>query len=383
MKKPAKASLLSSPKKIFLAVVVVVIIGLTANIIISFFLDFQSLKDAVGRVRAEHLAAPFLIFVLIYCIDAIRLKIVLSQFNYRIKFADAFVNGLMGYFFANLTPMATGGQPFQIYHMKNLGIDAKTSTNIIASRFVEYLGSAILLTLAFIAPVIPILNETGADTGFILVGFLVSVAGSLIVILLFIRPDWIGGFLVVIERSFAGKLISRITKRTNWGETAKKWAEDLRRSIAFLWKEKFHVICIDILLCVLILGLQVFSLVLILMLLFDLTINFLQIFAVVLLLNLVVYYIPTPGASGGFEGVYTGVFAALTGSPQLSFVAIVIWRFATYYCQILFGIIVFFFMRRRGLFAPQESADKTAKTQRREGSRREAKKEPRAAKSID
>jgi uncharacterized membrane protein YbhN (UPF0104 family) len=68
----------------------------------------------------------------------------------------------------------------------------------------------------------------------------------------------------------------------------------------------------------------------------------------VLLLNLVVYYIPSPGASGGLEGVYTMVFTLYTGQPQLSFIAVTVWRFATYYLQIFFGLIVFLFMRRRG-----------------------------------
>jgi len=343
-----KTSPPSSLKKIGRMIVIVVIIGLLVNIALAFIFGFQNTSDALRKVSWEHILVPFAIYILIYLIDSLRLTIVLRQFGRRIRFADAFVNSLMGYFLAYLTPMATGGQPFQIYHLKRIGIDAKTSTNVIVSRWIEYLISAVVLTLIFIPLVLPLLTVANAQTTFLIVGFSVSVAASVVIFILFIRPDWIGRILRRLENSPPGRLVTRFTKREKWGEAAHAWSRDLRTNIAFLWKEKFYVVALDLLLGVVVLGLQVFSLTWILVMLLGAKLGFLQVFVTVLLLNLVVYYIPSPGASGGLEGVYTMVFSLYTGEPQLSFVSITVWRFATYYLQIFFGLVVFLLMRRRG-----------------------------------
>jgi glycosyltransferase 2 family protein len=355
----AKSSSFSSTKKIVRMILIVIIIGLLANIFISFLVGFNTLGRELSRLRWEHVVVPFAIFIAIYFIDSLRLKMVLRQFNYRIGIGAAFVNSLMGYFFSNLTPMATGGQPFQIYHLKKCGIDAKTSTNIIMTRFIEYMGSAIILVLLFIPLLLPLLNRMNAQTTFLIIGFSVSLAASVIIAFLFIRPDWVGAFLVRIEHSFLGRFISRVSKKKDWAKTAHAWSHDLKRNIAFLWKEKFHIILVDVILCVIILGLQMFSLAWVLVTFVGVQLDFLKVFATLLLLNLVVYYIPTPGASGGIEGAYTAAFALFFDWPsQPVFVAVAVWRIATYYLHIFFGMGVFMVMRKQGLFANNELAQK-------------------------
>ncbi len=335
-------------KKIGRMIVIVIIIGLLVNIALTFLFGFQNTSTALRKVSWEHILVPFAIYLLIYLIDSLRLKLVMRQFGHRVRLADAYANSLMGYFFANLTPMATGGQPFQIYHLKRLGIDAKTSTNVIMSRWIEYLGSAIVLTLVFIPVILPLLTAVNAQATFLIIGFSVSVAASVVIVILFIRPDLIGRLLKGVEHSFLGRLVTRLTKRKNWGEAAHAWSRDLRSNIGFLWKEKFYIVALDIILGVLVLALQVSSLAWVLVTLVGASLNFFQVFITVLLLNLVVYYIPSPGASGGLEGVYTMVFSLYTGQPELSFIAVTVWRFATYYLQIFIGLPVFLALRRRG-----------------------------------
>jgi uncharacterized protein (TIRG00374 family) len=343
----------------------VLIIGLSVNVAISFFFDFQKLGDEFMKVRPEHIAVPFALYIIIYLIDSFRLKLVFGQFQYKIKIRDAFENSLMGYFFAYLTPMMAGSQPFQIYHLKKLRFDGKISTNIIMSRFIEYLGSAVLLTIVFLPSIFPILDKAGTPAVFLYTGLAVSVLASIAIILLFIRPDFIGNLLARLENSFIGRAITRISKKTNWGKAVQDWSQGLRTSIGFLWKEKFYIICIDIILNIVILGIQVFSLTWVLVNIAGIPLNFFQVFITVLLLNLVVHYIPTPGASGGLEGIYTMVFALYTGLAQASFIAVIVWRFGTYYLQILLGLFFFFLMRRRGVFSNKEpSTDEKLRSNR-------------------
>ena len=67
------------------------------------------------------------------------------------------------------------------------------------------------------------------------------------------------------------------------------------------------------------------------------------------LLNMVVYYIPTPGASGSIEGAYQILFSSITGNSKGVLISIIGWRFATYYLQIIIGgIFSFFYNIKRG-----------------------------------
>ena len=105
-----------------------------------------------------------------------------------------------------------------------------------------------------------------------------------------------------------------------------------------------------------------FSLAWVLINILGVPLNFFQIFITVLLLNLVVHYIPTPGAAGGLEGIYTMVFSLYTGVPRLSFIAVLVWRIGTYYLQIVLGLGCFFLMRRRGVFSDKAIGENGVET---------------------
>jgi uncharacterized membrane protein YbhN (UPF0104 family) len=58
------------------------------------------------------------------------------------------------------------------------------------------------------------------------------------------------------------------------------------------------------------------------------------------LLNMVVFYIPTPGASGSTEGAYHIFLSSLTGNSKAALTAVFGWRFSSFYMQIIFGSLL-------------------------------------------
>ncbi|HOP83127.1 MAG TPA: lysylphosphatidylglycerol synthase domain-containing protein, partial [Fervidobacterium sp.] len=54
------------------------------------------------------------------------------------------------------------------------------------------------------------------------------------------------------------------------------------------------------------------------------------------MLNTVVYYIPTPGSSGGVEGFYQLIYSTIYGG-KASMSGIVVYRFVTYYLIVFLG----------------------------------------------
>jgi uncharacterized membrane protein YbhN (UPF0104 family) len=74
----------------------------------------------------------------------------------------------------------------------------------------------------------------------------------------------------------------------------------------------------------------------------DLIISYWKIFGGMALLNMVVFYIPTPGASGSTEGAYHIFLSSLTGNSKVALTAVFGWRFSSYYMQIIFGGLLLF-----------------------------------------
>jgi len=66
--------------------------------------------------------------------------------------------------------------------------------------------------------------------------------------------------------------------------------------------------------------------------------NFFKFLSLLSLVNTVAYYAPTPGASGGIEGMYQLVFSPIVGSEAVG-AAILLWRIFSYYIPILIGLI--------------------------------------------
>lgn len=329
------------------AVLAVVIIGMLVNLLIAFLLDSKLIFVALRRVNYLIVAVPFLCYFATYLVDSVRLRVILHQFGYRVPFMDRFRNSVFGGFFSNLTPMASGGQPFQIYHLQTVGVDLKIATNIILSRFVEYAFSSLLILLIALRYVLSFTANIGAGRFIMYVGLGISLFFALIVLGVLVRPDIVGRIVLHFEKSGIGRLASRVMKREGWGEEFINWCNLLRDEVNFLWTEKLHVMILDIFLGILNLVLQVFSLQYVIEGITNTKMLFVKSFVTFVIANLVAYYVPTPGASGSVESIYSLVFSGLTGQPDSTFVSIVVWRFATYYLHVLFGLVLFLLFMKR------------------------------------
>ncbi len=334
-------------RNILRAVFIAVIIGLLVNLVIAFLLNGGATLRSVGRIRWDFVAIPFGCYLLIYVVDALRLRIILSQFKIRVSFRDLIDNGLLGGFFSNLTPFASGGQPFQVYHLHALGIDLKKSTNIIASRWVEHLVTSLLVVALAFHAAIDLAHSVGAGTVIIYLGFGVSLVFAVVVAGVLFRPDLLARIAQRVERSPVGRLIARMTRREEWGEHFVAWSLRLKEEVSFLWRQKLHIMLLDTLLGFVNLLFQVCSLAFVLQGMTGRELSVLQVLVTFVTVNLVAYFIPTPGGSGSIEGIYSLVFSGFTGRPDLTFVAIVVWRFATYYLHVFLGLIFFVPVMRR------------------------------------
>ncbi|HON13834.1 MAG TPA: lysylphosphatidylglycerol synthase transmembrane domain-containing protein [Treponema sp.] len=329
-------------KKLLTSMFWAVLIGLIANLGIAFLMDFKDILGALKKVDYTILLVPFFCYLLIYFIDSIRLIMVLGQFHLRIPLWEAFYNSVNVCLFSNLTPFASGGQPFQILHLTSIGIDSKKATNVVLSRHVEFMFTAFFIFLISIPTAIGLANSMKIGREPMYIGFIVSLLMSLFFLFTLISPNTISRFVLKFQKAKFGHWLGKILKKEDWAEVFHNWATSLKEEVSFLWAEKTFIMIVDVLMGLANLSLQALSIYYVLLRLTPINASYFHVMATFVIINLVIYYIPTPGGSGSIEGSYIWIFSGMNDAPAATTVAIILWRFATYYLHILFGLGIFF-----------------------------------------
>ncbi|GAB6188673.1 TIGR00374 family protein [Marinitoga arctica] len=308
-----------------------IIIGVFVILFIQKFYKTDIIKE-IYKIKIWDIVIVFFIYFLGYILDSIRYMIIIKQFGKKISFFTLLYNNIMGLFFSSITPFAAGGQPYQIYHLNKHGLDIEHSTNIVVSRFITAMILNLSIALFSYKKVINVLYGTTFESALINLGLIISSGITFLILSVFINSNLIVKFLNLFKLKKIEKLKNKYIE----------WSKKLKNSIKFLWNEKFHIMILDILLNLIVLSLQAYSLFYLFTKYANLAINldnFFIVFGTMMLLNMVVYYIPTPGASGTIEASYQLIFSSILKIHSGVLLSIIGWRFSTYYLQIFLGIV--------------------------------------------
>jgi hypothetical protein len=345
----------SNVRRIFSLILLAIVLGVGVNTILSLLMDRRQIIESIRHVKLVYFLVPLLLFIASHIVDSLRLKLVLAQFRIRITFLQAFYNSAAGTFFTNITPMTAGGQPFQIYHLSMVGVPAETATNVIMSRFVEQAMTSLLISLLFLTQIAWIASTLRMGARLMYVALGISLCVTLLLLVLLIRPHFIGGLAIVMERTFVGRLVGRISGKHNWAPSLHRWSQRLRENVTMLWSTRTWAMVLDILMGVVNILLHAYSLLFVLEGVTGVSIPFLEVVITYVILWQVVFYVPTPGASGGVEGAFSLVYSGLTGAVGSTVIAVFVWRLATYYLLLLFDGFVYALLGRRGNGGPKRA----------------------------
>lgn len=195
------------------------------------------------------------------------------------------------------------------------GFRSEHNVNVILSRFVEYLISVTVLSILGLVRYRNLLFSNALLTSkLILLAYLISVSFIAVLMVSLINPTLIARLFNVFKRiGWIDRLIKKITKIEDWDTRFLEWTEKLKESVQVLWKSGFMFF--DFPLTFISLLVQSFVLYLAIWLTSG-KIGFLDVTGLFYFLSLVVFYIPTPGASGGVEAVYQIVFSKILNSSE-------------------------------------------------------------------
>ena len=318
-----------------------IIILILITMLVLYFSLKDNFKETVTQILTMNiwfLLIAFLLLIIFWLFRSYPMYKFCKKINKDFKFGQAIQLVLRTQFFNAVTPFATGGQPYQIYYLKQCGLDYASSTSVVLENFIVYQIALVLLGLIalFSNQIFHILNKVQLLQQLITLGFIIN---TLVIVVMFVVAfsNKLNKKLIDLGIKILTKL--RIVK--NKEKTLDKWHENITKfhnSAKLLLKDKktfiINIICNLIALS---------SLYLIpLFVLYSMG-NFDAFNAGVAIVTsayvmIIGSFVPIPGGTGGLEYGFVQFYGNFVSGGTLSAMMLV-WRFITYYFGMIVGAI--------------------------------------------
>lgn len=254
--------------------------------------------------------------------------------GYRVKLSTATHFSFAGMYYANITPSSTGGQPMQVYFMTQRKIPGGVATSALTARyFFNQLALVALTAVMWLTNRDFVAAQLGHVAGFVILGCVVNFACVPIILAIMLnRP--------LVER--AARWCIGFAAKRRWCRNPEKWESKAMESI-----EHFHSSLMHLagrpghLLIQLAVSVAEMTLLMLVPLMVYKALGlsgtpWQHIVTVAFMLFVSASYTPLPGASGAQEGGFLVYFAGIYPAGTIS-VALLVWRFMTYYLCLLLG----------------------------------------------
>lgn len=341
-------------KKILKIVATVAIVVIIAAIIVFTAVhdfsgenvDLKQIFSLIGS-RWYYLVALLGLFFATILLETLKLFFMIRKTTRTYKFGTAFNCAVLGKFYDYVTPLGSGGQPFQIYYLAKHGVPGGPAGAIpIGSLFLTQFTFVICAIVAFCVGVptkiVPLAVQIVAYCGAV---FYIAVPLFLVVFSFFPKAgnrviDWGVNVLAKI----------RICKNPDkWKQKGHTALENNKNNMTILFKSKrvlivggFFSLLYNVALC----SLPYFSL-----LLFPDALAaygwtpswelWFEVLRITLFIYCAITFIPTPGNSGAADGTFYGLFRGILASVAgASFTCMMVWRIYSFYSYLLLGIFV-------------------------------------------
>ncbi len=332
----------------------------------------KSFKEMIKGASLPYFFA-FVGMVLLYMlVESAKYSYLLKISTGKWRIRNSIKTMYIGKYYDGITPLGTGGQPFQIYYLHKKDIPVGVATAIPLVRFI--VSTVIWCLIAIGMFVIVGMNgwldnmASGWGGKVVLIISIIAMAFNLLVpvVMLFVSlfpragKKLIAGIVVLLNKL-------HIVKHKY--PTMKKYvyeAREYRESMKIIFTKWYKLIPLAVL--------AVAETVVYMMLPYfavlalagpDVTTDHWLLLLQIMCLTMVSFYsasfIPTPGNSGASEAMTTLVFLTVTGINSILGWVILLWRFATFYVYILTGIGISIFEIIRSAVRNKRARKKEAK----------------------
>lgn len=315
-------------------------IGVLAGILIS---QISQQEDMSFSALINSTFSPglllFAIFVwfVIQVNDAYRVNILVKRSSGRSRPFLSYKTNAIGRYYDSITPMATGGQPFQVFYLKNRGINVAAAISVPMGKYViNQLCISFVWTVCLIWA---LTSSAGLTTVLCVVGWAMNSLLMVAIIVLSINQrvgtKIVVGIMKLLQKM---KIIKNYEKSYN---QVIKIVTDFQVTIKNFVKDGwtfFKLIVSNM--ASMILNYSMAFLVYCMMIgWFDFSM-YLEMFLLSVMIDMAASFVPLPGGTGVTELSFTALFAGLISPAAMLTWALIFWRILTYYIVLIQGIVV-------------------------------------------
>lgn len=318
----------------------IIVLAFTLGVVLWVGLSDNDLEDLMGALLSlspVYLLLCLLSWMLYVLFNALASLHFLRMQGQNIRFREALHAAMTGIYYCNITPGATGGQPMEMYCLSKYGVSVGVSGSSMAVRFIVF-QTVLLITGAVLwLTHSSFVNEYASGSiWFVLLGYVVNFFSIGMVLLMAISKRavrWVIGWCIRIGVRL------RICK--NPDASREKWenhCQSFLGSVQLITRSPKDVL----IQAVIALG-QLLSLMLSIIAVYHAFglkgVSSSELITLGVLTYIGASYVPLPGASGAQEGGFASMFSAVFPAAHL-FVALLIWRFSTYYLSLIVGAVM-------------------------------------------
>ncbi len=324
---------------LFFTLGIVIYIGLSGN-------DIADLWSALRKLSLPSLLLCLLCWCGYILTDAFSIYYFLKKQEHPISFGSSIYIAIIGIYYCNITPTSSGGQPIQIFRMKQRGVPIGIAGSSLTVKFFCFQSMLLVIgTILWIVHADFVFQHAEGLTWIIFLGYFFNFLSIGMVLIMAISQRAMR-FIIALCIRIGTKL--RICKDPE--KSAAKWeahCASFLQSVQLIRKRPRDlivqfVIAVAQLFCLMAVILAIYHA-------FGLSgVSTMELLTLGVLLYISASYTPLPGASGAQEGGFAVFFRGIFPDASL-FVALMIWRFSTYYLSILVGVIVSIFEGVHGL----------------------------------
>ena len=342
-------------KRIFTTVFIVFVLSVFA---FTFYNDFFSTEKSypsastmIAVLKSNWEFLLYAVFALFLCFffKGLKLSVMCKAMTGKFHLITCMETGIIGTYYNCITPLAVGGQPFEIYHLSKHGVHGGVASSMPIAAF--FLNQLAFVTLGIICLVmfkdntleIPLYIIGVFPTIFTvlaIIGLVCCIILPFSVVVFSLMPK-LGAKLVHFVIGIGGKL--KIVKDPK--NTTKKTIENIFHNSTCLKKLGTNpvVFIVSLILSfadrlaeasIAYFTLRIFG--------FDLVgnvmIEWMQVVQIVIILYAAISFIPTPGNSGAADLSFYLLFEVglLAG---FAFPAMILWRLLSFYSYIIIGFV--------------------------------------------
>ncbi|WP_304058166.1 lysylphosphatidylglycerol synthase transmembrane domain-containing protein [Levilactobacillus namurensis] len=316
-------------------------------------IKFSVLINDFVHINFWWFGVAVLCMVLYLGLEAVIVKVFISDRIQGFTFKDAVRIPLVEQLFNGITPFSSGGQPAQLIALMQTGVDAGKASSVLLMKFVVFQSMIVInFLIALLIGFNYIQDKLHALAWLVVFGFTIHLA---VIVGLLMVMFWYGftkrAVAVVLypahwfmKPARYTRMVANINRKID-----SFYAESVR--ISGQWRLMLRVFVITFIQLMFYYLIPYF----IMLALGYTTANIVMVTSMHVLIVMVISLFPIPGGAGGAEYSFEMIFKSYIASNSKLVLAMILWRLLTYYFGMLAGLVAM-------VIRPDKVVEETDKT---------------------